>query len=112
MTTTISIMPVEKATAKVTVGPFTDESDNTVIPLTFTWTLTDKRGNVINERSAVSVTPASTISFLLKGDDLAVGSNGTQRVLLLEWTYNSTLGTNLPGKEQVLFRISDLVKVT
>ena len=109
--TTISIMPAEESTAKVTVT-FTDEDGASTTPTAVTWALTDAAGNVINSREDVAVTPAASVSFLLTGDDLAIGSNGTQRVLLIEATYNSTLGSGVPLKSQATFRIQDLVAVT
>jgi len=112
MTTTITVMPAEKATAKVTVSSFTDESDTAVTPTAITWTLTDRLGNVINNRSAVSVTPASSVSFLLTGNDLAIGDNGKQRVITIAATYNSTLGNGLIARAQAYFTIEDMVALS
>lgn len=112
MTTQITVMPPEKGTAKVTVSGFTDESGSSVTPTTFTWTLTDLAGNVINGRSAVSVTPAASVSFLLTGNDLAMSGSDARRMLLIECTYTSTLGSNLPLKAQASFSIEGMVGVT
>lgn len=106
--------PLEEATFAVTFGPFTDETGASVTPQSATWTLTDNAGNVVNSRSAVSITPASTIVVLLSGDDLALLTtySGQQRALLLEWVYDSSLGSDLPGKEVVYFTITPLAGVT
>jgi len=112
MATTITTMPAEEATAKVTVSGFTDESGASVTPSAIAWTLTDRASNIINSRSAVSVTPASTVSFLLTGDDLAVGNNGRRRVLTISAIYDSSLGTGLVAREQAYFSIEEFVAVT
>lgn len=114
MATTITVRPAEKGTAKVTVGTFTDEATppSAVTPLTITWTLTDLAGTVINLRAAVVVTPAPTVSFLLTGEDLAIPAADSRRALTISWTYNSTLGSGLTGREQALFSIEQFVGVT
>lgn len=112
MATIITVTPAEEGTALVTAGPFTDESGATVTPLTITWKLTDRAGTVINSRTAVSVTPASTVSFLLTGDDLSIAGTDARRVLTLAWTYNSTMGSGLTGREQAFFSIEQFVGVT
>lgn len=111
VSTTLTVMPAEKGTAKVTVA-FTDETGASVIPSAVTWTLTDRAGNVINSRQDVSVSAAASVSFALSGNDLAIVGNDAQRVLLIEWTYNSSLGSNLPGKAQAFFTVAELVGVS
>jgi predicted pyridoxine 5'-phosphate oxidase superfamily flavin-nucleotide-binding protein len=112
MATSITVMPAEKGTAKVTVASFKDESGTAVTPIAITWTLTDRLGNVINSRSAVSVTPATSVSFLLTGNDLAIGINGKQRVITIAATYNSTLGSGLVARAQAYFTIEDMVALS
>lgn len=112
MPTTITApadQPLEKATYAVTFSSFVDETGAAATPTAATWTLTDRSGNVINGRSAVSITPASSITVLLSGNDLSLpaGDNG-KRALLLEWTYTSTLGSNLPGKDVLYFTVQAL----
>lgn len=111
VTTNLTVMPAEKGTAKVTVT-FTDEAAASVTPSAITWTLTDTNGNVINSRQDVSVTPGASVSFALSGNDLAVSGNDVRRVLLIEWVYTSSLGSNLPGKAQAFFSIEELVGVS
>jgi len=107
----ITVMPPEQGTAKVTVT-FTDETGASVSPSAVTWTLTDRSGNVVNSRQDVSVTPGASVSFALSGNDLAITGNDAQRVLLIEATYNSSLGTGLPLKAQAFFTIAELVGVS
>lgn len=110
-TTNLTVMPAEKGTAKVTVT-FTDETGESVAPSAVTWTLTDTKGVVINSRQDVTVTAGASVSFALYGNDLAITGNDARRVLLIEATYNSDLGSNLPLKAQAVFSIAELVGVS
>jgi len=112
VTTTLTTVAQEEGTYIITAA-FTDEGDSAVTPNVITWTLTDRDGDVINSREDVSVdTPASSIDIVLSGDDLAIGTNGISRVLLVEATYDSDAGSDLPLKGQVRFNIDDYVAVT
>lgn len=93
---------------------FTDEDDNGVVCDSLNWTLSDMDGNVLNGRSAVSITPsATTESIVLSGTDLTMISGQTHmRMITLQWTYSSTYGTNLPQNDQATFIIDDLLHVT
>lgn len=105
-------MPAEEGTAKVTISSFTDESGESVTPSAVTWTLTDRSGNVINSRQNVSATAGASVVFLLTGDDLAIGSNGKMRVLQINATYDSDLGSDLVARAKATFTIDDYVAVT
>ena len=98
----------------VVLATFADEDGAGVIVDTLNWTLSDMDGNVLNGRSAVSVTPsATTESIVLSGTDLTMVSGQTlERMITLKWTYSSTYGTNLPQNEQATFIIDNLLKVT
>lgn len=76
-----------------------------------TWTLTDLDGNVINNRLDVALTPAATVMVILSGPDLAIGTNGIKRQVLLKGTYNSSLGNGLSLRKAVRFEIENLAKV-
>ncbi len=109
----LSTVAPERGTYAVTCGPFQDVDGTTVTPLTTAWTLTDSAGVVVNSRSAVTISPASTIVIVLSGLDLAVGTGltGTARKLYLAWTFNSsTYGSNLPGTAEIKFEIADFTK--
>jgi hypothetical protein len=111
MTTTLATMPAEEATLVVTVA-WLDDASAAVTPSAATWTLTDVDGRIVNSRDAVAITGLSTSNaIVLSGADLALSStfNGPQRVLLVEYTYTSSAGSNLPGKAQCVFTIEDLV---
>jgi hypothetical protein len=102
---------IEGSTYVVTAS-FTDESGNAVTPNTVTWTLTSKGGTVINSREDVSETPGTSVDIVLTGDDLAIGSNGQQRILTVNAVYDSSYGTDLPLKGRCTFTVEDLVAVT
>lgn len=98
----------ERSTYVVDVS-FFDENNAAVIPTAIYWTLTDGNAIVVNSRLVVSVTPAASVSILLSGADLAIGYGLLEktRKLLIEATYNSTLGSGLPLKEEITFEIDD-----
>ena len=114
MAITLTARANERSTYIVDVS-FWDENDVAVVPNAgLSWTLTDENGTVINGRDATAISPATTVSIVLSGLDLAIGDGlyGTQRHLLVEGTYNSSLGNNLPIKEEIVFRINDFVHLT
>lgn len=49
-----SVAANERGTIKFTCS-FVDESGEAVVPTSITWTLTDKAGNVINDRTSEAV---------------------------------------------------------
>jgi len=110
-------MPIKLTTAAPDRGAYlieidlVDFDDNAIDPITFTWTLTDHLGNIINERLDVNVAdPGSTVQILLQGDDLAY-SDGYRRVITIYATYNSDLGLGIPIRESAEFVIDDLIAV-
>lgn len=110
VTTTIDVKPAQEGSAFVTVT-FSDENDDPVTPNadTLTWTLTDLRGNVINERDQVAVASAASVTIVLSGDDLAKTTYGLSRIILFECEYDSTDGDGLPLKVQGSFSIEEIV---
>jgi hypothetical protein len=95
---------------------FTDEDGNPMVPSAITWSLTDRpaRGvaaTIVNSREDVAVAvPASTVTAVLSGDDLSFLSSEDEEVLVervftVEYTYTSTLGSDLPGKAQYIFAL-------
>ena len=97
----------EQSTAAFAVT-FTDETDALVVPTSITWTLYNRSGQVMNARENVVVTPtASTVTIVLSGDDL-VYADGDSRKLLIEVVYSSSLGSNLPLRDEVLFPLENL----
>lgn len=101
----------ERSTYVITVAP-TDETGAAVTPTTLAWSLRDTFGNVINSRSSVSLTPATSMKVVLHGADLAVGTYGNERKLTLSGTYTSSLGSGLEITGEVTFYIEPFVGVT
>lgn len=112
MPITLSEPAIERSTYAITV-PFVDEAGASVTPTAATWTLLDKVGAIVNSRNDVVITPATTVTIVLSGADLALDAaySGKTRIVLVEWTFNSSIGTGLPGKDNIRFTIADLVGV-
>ncbi len=114
----------------VVIAPFKDESGAAVTPNTgLTWSLFRLDGTVVNSRTNVSITPGSSVAIVLSDADLeifaddpieevyihGIGKMNMQygiRVVSVSGTYNSSAGNNLPIKDQVLFRVVNLIGVT
>lgn len=106
----------EKGTFALGVS-FTDENSDPVTPKAgLKWSLVkDDRTTIVNEREDVVVaSPASTITIVLSGDDLAkeAGQLVTWRYLVVEGTYDGDLGSDLPIHDHLRFPIQDIAKVT
>ncbi len=124
--TTISpssaVLP-EKGTGIIKVE-FKDEDRAVVTPNadTIKWTLTDRPPygglpTVINSRLQVAISSLSTIYIVLKGDDLAllageVEKQRADRVILVEYQYDSTIQTGLDDKAQHVFEVENLYHTT
>lgn len=91
---------------------FLDENEEPAAPSAMAYTLLRDNGEVVNELEGVELEPDTTVSIVLKGDDLALfdGDNGA-RYLHLNGTYDSTLGANLPYRDELVFTVEDLVGV-
>lgn len=116
MPTTITTdYAVEKSTFIITAA-FTDSAGSAVTPnVGLNWTLTTPAGTVINSRSAVTITPDTSVDIVLSGLDLAMqtGESGdVRRIVTVQGTYDSTEGSDLPIKDQVTFLLKNLVAVT
>ena len=101
---------VEGSTYAVTVE-FTDEEGAPVTPNAGgTWTLTDGRGVVVNGRAGVPLAAAQAVTIVLSGADLALpaGETEAKRLLRVECSYNSSLGSNLPFREECRFAVRGL----
>lgn len=98
----------EKSTLVLRIT-FLDEDDQLVVPTAASWTLTDKDGLVINERRDVPISPlAAIVNLVLYGDDLALAGAAAskyKRIVTIQATYDSSIGTNLPLTEEVMFQV-------
>lgn len=109
MPTELSAHAIDQSTYIITVA-FTDEEGAAVTPNAITWTLTGGGGGIINGREDETITPAPSLSIVLFGDDLDY-SDGSERILMIEATYDSDLGSDLPLRDQVRFSIDNLIAV-
>lgn len=109
MPTKLTVRAVEGSTYIVTAA-FTDEDGNAVTPNTLTWTLTDRYGNVINERDGETITPGTSVDIVLTGADLQVDDDEKATVLTvtIEGAYNSTYGNDLSIKDSCTFPVDGL----
>ena len=113
----------------VVIAPFRDEEGAAVTPNSgLTWSLFRLDGTVVNSRTDMSITPGSSVAIVLSDADLeifaddpveevyvhGIGMMTMQygiRVVSVSGTYNSSAGNNLPIKDQVLFRVVNLIGV-
>jgi len=110
MPTTLTTRAIDESTLVVNCS-FKDEDGIAVVPTKILWTLTDDAGVVINDREDIEITvPAASVDIVLSGLDLRY-ADGAARVLTINATYDSTLGSNLPLKDSVRFMVADLVAV-
>ncbi len=111
MPTNLDITANEQGTIVVRAA-FTDEDGDAVVPASsVAWTLTDTSGNEI---ATGTESAAASVDIVLSGSNLALqtGESGTvERLILVETTYNSTLGNGLPLKKSGAFLIEDLAAV-
>lgn len=111
MPLTVNKRANERSTYGLTIT-FLDESGEALTPSSITWTLTDSAGVLINGRDSVVVSPASSILIVLSGADLPIDPGlSTQRVITIEAVYSSSIGSDLPFKDQVTFGMNDLVAI-
>ena len=105
----------ERGTYAITVN-FTDETGASVTPNAgLNWSLVkEDMATIVNSREEIEITTPSTSEIIvLSGADLALDAGHTMqwRYVVIEGTYNSTLGNNLPLKDHVKFPIVDIAKV-
>lgn len=108
---TLTREAVEKSTYAIEVE-FKNEDGEYTTPNELTWSLTDGDGNVINSRNQFAVTPFSSGEFVLTGNDLLIQdseASPAERRFLIEGTYDSTRGNNLPIREECVFYVRDLI---
>lgn len=109
----LTLYAVEESTY-IIIATFKDEDGKGGTPVTLTWTLTDKDGNIINSREDVEITPDTAVAIVLTGTDLLIQSDETgkahDRIVTLKGTYDSgTYGSGLHIKAAVKFPLENLV---
>jgi hypothetical protein len=94
---------------------FYDDDGVAMIPNWARWSLFNDAGAIVNSRSNVSLTPDETVYIVLQGEDLAIPSTDKTKVrkVVVEAEYNSAnLGNDLPYKEEITFKIADILGIT
>jgi hypothetical protein len=107
----LSTVAVEESVYGIRVS-FFDSAGLAATPKTLAWSLTDSGGAVVNDRKAVVIsTPASTVTIVLKGDDLQMlgsAQNKEARLVIVEGTYDdAVLGMDCPIREEVSFLLEN-----
>lgn len=111
MPATLTTHAIDRSTYAVDIR-FADEAGAAVVPSSATWTLSLPTGAIVNGRSAVAIAPlAARVTIVLAGADLAY-ADGARRYLTVEAVYTSSLGSDLPLKDQAVIIVDDLVVVT
>lgn len=111
---TIEKEPVAEESSPPIVITFTDPDGTAVTPNagTVTWTLTDSSGNIINERSRVTLTSAASITLVLTADDMTLQAGETsrkiRRELLIEYEYDCVYGNDIKDKGLLKFSIENI----
>lgn len=113
---TVLTTPADEQGTYIIAVPFVDDIGVSVAPNAgLTWSLYKKVAGVetvVNGRLDVPIASAPTVTIVLAGDDLAiVDGEDKRRFLIIEGTYNSAAGVNLPLKAQIAFLITPLVGV-
>lgn len=114
MTTELTLKATEEGTYVMNIV-FRDEDDVNISPNSANWSLTDLKGNPVNSRTEVNISPiAAVVDVVLSALDLELNPAyaGSERWFIVEYVYDSTLGNDLPAKTQAKFDIEGLVKVT
>lgn len=120
----LSLPASEKGTYPIEDIQFLDTDDTVITPNadTVQWCLTDKDGNVQNDKIDQSLPSAASMIVLLEGDDLAISGQADgrikrkgvdidqyQRNVAVKGEVNSTLGNNLPVTKGFIFFIEKIV---
>lgn len=97
--------PVLDGNTKVVAVSFFDEANVAMIPTTVNWSLYDEDGVIVNSRSNVSISPASTVNIVLSGADTLFVSPASQRILVVNAIYTGVYGVGLPLKDYFKFTV-------
>ena len=96
----------------VVLVSMTDEDGVAMVPATAKWSLRGNAGSVVNSRSQVALTPATSMTIVLGAADLDYEENSsTMRTLTVEATYDGAYGNDLPLVREYTFNITPMVGV-
>jgi len=103
VTSSLSVEVLAGGTIIVSAS-FEDENSDAVTPNTLTYTLLNEYEEVINSIEDESITPDTTVSVTLSGDDVPAGNN----YFIVEGTYDSSAGSDLPLKGYATYSVTRL----
>lgn len=87
-----------------------DEAGAAMTPTSCTWSLRNNAGTIVNNRTSVAMTPATTMNIVLLAADLDYAEVvSTGRYLTVEAVYTSSYGVGLPLKAEYFIPIVPLV---
>ena len=110
MPTTITDIELEEGSTGKVTAVFTDEDGDPATPKTLFKTITDLTGNEILARAEISSGLASTMNIAISGTNIPVPADSLGYiVLLLEGTYDSSLGSDLPLNDECRIPVNDLI---
>ena len=97
---------IEKTTEDQEGSPITPNAG-------LTWSLKEKDGTPVNNKTDVPLDSAPSVIIVLSGDDLALNAGyPVERYVTIQGTYNSILGSDLSLIDEVSFQIENLVGVS
>lgn len=96
----------------IITATFTDEDNEEESPESLFWSLRNSNGEIVNDKENIEITPSTTISIVLSGDDLTIPENDDGiRFLTITGTYNSSLGMGLPLTGEIAFNIKNFIGI-
>jgi len=101
----------EQSSAFIDIS-FYDEAGALVTPDTVKWSLVDQYGNIVNARDNVIITPDTTVTIILSGDDLKIdAAEKEMRYVVADATYTETdTGQTVNIKNEYQFEVVRLKK--
>jgi len=106
MPAVLTTKAVDKSTYKIT-ATYLDATGAAVTPNAMVWKLVNFEGVTVNSRTGTTLTPSTTNTVLLSGNDIDA-SDGQGRIMTWVGNYDGDGSTELPLKAEVQFEIEDL----
>jgi hypothetical protein len=101
----------EESNLPITVT-VTDSAGVAATPTAFNWSLSTRDGTIVNSRTNVSETPASTVVVTLAADDLQILDQTNDREYRLFTVETDEGDADIPVKMQLEFWVKNLKVVT
>ncbi len=102
---------VEGSTYVIQISLYKEDA-SPVVPNAALWSMRDNYARVVNSRQDVPLVPATAMTIVLSGDDLAYEPNSkSMRSVTVTGTYDGDYGTDLPVAEEFSFSIRPLTGI-